>query len=298
MSDENGTSVSQDEREYIQDPIEDTEEMKKVFVRGINNDKTKEEVCKFFEDLMGGKVEAQIIVNKDPKKPNFGFLTFQSSNTVDELLLRRKELTFAGRTLEVNRAVPKNMTAPGAHEKLKKLFVANLPRHDCSEDDLRKYFEDRHPPKYGTIENVQLIKKKDESGNKLEENKGYGFVIVSSEDMADKMQIQHATFDFKGRRVELKKSVSNSQGGRGGQGGGYGKGYGNQYSAQDFQQDTYGGNWDGGWYDYSTGWDGYGYGGGYGGGYGQQVPAGPTGGRGGRGGGRGGGNQRFAPYKR
>ena len=46
----------------------------------------------------------------------------------------------------------------------------------------------------------------------MEENKGYGFVIVSSEDMADKMAIQHATFEFKGRRVELKKSVSNTQG--------------------------------------------------------------------------------------
>jgi len=292
MSDgnENGTVSQEGEREYVQDPILDTEEMKKIFVRNVSNDKSKEEVCKFFEDLMGEKVDGQIIVNKDPKKPNFGFLTFQSSNSIDELLLRRKELNFAGRTLEVSRAVPKNMTNPGAHEKLKKLFIANLPRFDCSEDDLRKYFEDRHPPKFGTIENVQLIKKKDEAGNKLEENKGYGFVIVSSEDMADKMQIQHATFDFKGRRVELKKSVSNSQGGgRGGQ-----RGYNKAaYDNQEFQQDTYGGNWDG-WYDYSN-WDNYGYGGGYGGGYGQ-VPAAPAG-RGGRGGGRG-GKQRFNPYQR
>ena len=209
---ENGTAGSQEGQEYIHDPILDTEEMKKIYVRGIPNDKTKEDLTKFFEDLAGEKIEAQIITNKDPKKPNFGFVTFQSSQTVDEIFLKRKELNFHGRTLDVSRAVPKNITTPGAHEKLKKLFVANLPKFDCSEDDLRKYFEARHNPKYGTIESVQLIKKKDDQGNKMEENKGYGFVIVSSEDMADKMAIQHATFEFKGRRVELKKSVSNTQG--------------------------------------------------------------------------------------
>ena len=86
-----------------------------------------------------------------------------------------------------------------------------MPKFNCSEEDLKKYFEDRHQAKYGTIESVQLIKKKDDAGNKTEENKGYGFVLVSTEDMADKMAIQHATFEFGGRRVELKKSVPTTE---------------------------------------------------------------------------------------
>jgi len=287
MSDgnENGDA----EREYIQDPICDTEEMKKIYVRGVPNDKSKEDLQKFFEDFTGETAEVQIITNKDPKKPNFGFVTFQTCKCVDEIILKRKELNFHGRTLDVNRAVPKNNTSPGAHEKLKKLFVANLPKFDCSEDDLRKYFEDRHPTKYGTIESVQLIKKKDEAGNKMEENKGYGFVMVSNEDMADKMAIQHATFEFKGRRVELKKSVSTNQE-RGGRGqGGFNKG--------GFQQSYGGGDYQGG-YGGAGGWDPSWYGAGYGGwdgGYGGAPQA--AGGRGGGRGGRGGG-QRFQPYKR
>ena len=50
-------------------------------------------------------------------------------------------------------------------------------------------------------------------GNKTEENKGFGFVMVSSEDMADKMAIQHATFEFGGRKIELKKSSPPGEGG-------------------------------------------------------------------------------------
>ena len=73
-----------------------------------------------------------------------------------------------------------------------------------------EYFEKRHPKEFGTLESVQLLKeekRKDEEGNKLEENTGFGFVMVSSEDMADKMAIQHASFEFGGRKIELKKPL-------------------------------------------------------------------------------------------
>ena len=90
------------------------------------------------------------------------------------------------------------------------MFIANLPK-TSTEDEIRLYFEARHPKKYGTIETVQLIKKKDEAGNKTDESKGYGFVMVSSEDMADKLAIQHATFTLGGRKIELKKSVPTSK---------------------------------------------------------------------------------------
>jgi len=170
----------------------------------------------------------------------------------------------------------------------KKLFIANLPKFDCSEEGLLQYFNQRHPKKYGTIESIQLIKKKDADGTKLQENKGFGFVMVSSEDLADKMAIQHATFEFGGRKVELKKSVPTNEG-RGGRRGG--RGGGNQmqggmapYGGGGYDYWGYGGGYGGGY----AGYDGYGYGG-WGGGYG----AGAGGNRGGRGGGRGG---RFQPY--
>jgi len=303
-SDQYANTTDQKEVPYIHDPICDTEEMRKIFVGGITPESKEEELQQLFERVSGGQVTDKVIIRKDPSKNSvFGFVTFATSEQVDEVLLKRSELTFNNRNLDVNRAVPKSNTNSGAHEKLKKLFVANLPKTNCSEDDLREYFEARHPKKYGIIESVQLIKKKDEQGNKTTENKGFGFVMVSSEDMADKMAIQHATFEFKGRKIELKKSVPNteggggggrgrgaSRGGRGGNRGGYDQSGGAGYGA--------GGYGAGGGYDYSGGY------GGYGGGYGS-YDYGSAGGYGGYGappargaarGGRGRGASRYTPY--
>ncbi|XP_057302574.1 heterogeneous nuclear ribonucleoprotein A0-like [Hydractinia symbiolongicarpus] len=287
--------VEGQETGYIHEPILDTEEMRKMFVGGISPESKDEELKAFFESMCDGKVSDHVIIRKDTeKKSHFGFITFETSQMVDEVLLKREELKFDNRVLDVNRAVPRNNTSPGAHEKTKKLFIANLPKFNCTEEELKKYFDARHDPKYGTIESIQLIKKKDEQGNKLEENKGYGFIMVSSTDMADKMAIQHATFDYGGRRIELKKSVPTTEGGgsRGGRGGGRGAG-GQRGGGQQGGYGGYGGYGGAPAYGYGD-WDGYGYNydyyGGYGGGYGQ--PQGQ--GRGGRGGAYGRG--RYAPY--
>ena len=199
--------------ELITDSILDTEEMKKLFVGGIPHDSKDDDLKAFFEKICCGSVTDHVIIRKDKENKNhFGFVTFASSPLVDVVLSKRKELIFNGKNLDVNRAVPKNNSSPGAHEKTKKLFIANLPKNGCSEEDLKKYFEARHDKKYGCIESVQLIKKKDDKGNKTDENKGFGFVMVSSEDMADKMAIQHAVFEFGGRKIELKKSVPTGEG--------------------------------------------------------------------------------------
>jgi len=277
--------------EMIRDDILDTEEMKKLYVRGIPKDATDEEFKEFMETHSGGSVTDVAVIRKDgEQKYHFGFVTFAESELIDELLLKRDDLKFKENTLNVNRAVPKANSTPGAMDKTKKLFIANVPKAGVSEDDLMQYFKARHAEKYGTIESIELVKKKDEEGNKTEENRGFGFVMVSSEDMADKMCIQHATFEFGGRKIELKKSSPPGEGGRGGgrggrggrgqkMGGGYGGGYGG-----------YGGYGGG----YAAG--GYGAYGGYGaGGYGG-YGAGGYGGYGAGGYGAGGYGQRYSPY--
>merc|ERR1719419_1562242 len=300
---ENGTTevhdadikdVKETPTEFIRDSILDTEEMKKLFVGGIAQDAKDEELKAFFENICNGTVTDHVIIRKDKeKKSHFGFVTFASSELVDLVLSKRKELIFNGKNLEVNRAVPKNNNSPGAHEKTKKLFIANLPKNGCTEEDLKKYFEARHDQSIGCIESVQLIKKKDEKGNKTDENKGFGFVMVSSEDLADKMAIQHATFEFGGRKIELKKSVPNEGapqgkrgGGRGGSRGGSARGGrgGGQFGGAPYGNyggygGGYGQEWDPyyGYYDYTNYPP-------YGGGYGAPAP---------RGRGRG---QRYQPY--
>jgi len=287
------SAVEPTEQEFISDSILQTEEMKKLFVSGISVDAKDDDLKSFFEALCGGKVTDHVIIKKEgERKSHFGFITFESSVLIDEILLKRSELIFNGKTLDVNRAVPKNNITPGAHEKTKKLFIANLPKNNCCEDDLKSYFEERHPKKYGTVEEIQLIKKKDEKGNKTDENKGYGFVMVSSEDMADKMAIQHATFEFGGRKIELKKSVPTQGSADGGRTGGRGRGSasrggkGGNYHQLPSYGGGYGGFGSGGWGDYYSGYADYGYPS-YGGGYGYAAP--PRGGIRGRG-------QRFNPY--
>ena len=194
--------------EMIRDDILDTEEMRKLFVSGIPKEATDEEFKEFMESHCEGSVTEVAVIRKDgdQKKYTFGFATFAESELIDKLLLKKADLKFKGSQLNVNRAVPKNNNAPGAQDRTKKLFIANLPTTGVTEDDLMKYFKQRHPEEYGTIESVELVKKKDAEGNKTEENKGFGFIMVSSEDMADKMCIQHAGFELGGRKIELKKS--------------------------------------------------------------------------------------------
>jgi len=274
--------------EYIRDEVLANEEMRKVFIGGVPTDAKDDEIKALLETTSGGAISDFQIVRKDNQKVPFGFAVFETSEQVDDLLLARESLSLNGKTLDVNRAVPKDNTWVGAREKTKKLFIANLPK-DTNEDDLMNYFKKRHPEKYGTIESLQLIKEKNDDGSRKDINKGYGFVFVSSQDMADKMAIQHMTFEFGGRKIELKKSVVSGRGGRGrGRGGMMRGGHGGGFQGG-YPQGGYGG--------YGGGYDGYGAGGfaydswggdygagGYGGGYG---PGGyPAGGQG----------HRFTPY--
>jgi len=284
--------MAEHDEEYVREECLNNDEMRKVFVAGIPSDAQNDALKSWFEGICGGTVTDCHIVRKEgqsEKKNLIGFVTFATSELVDEVLLKRGSLTFNGKELEVNRAVPKTITWMGAHEKTKKLFIANLPR-DAKEDELEAYLKARHPKKYGLIEKVQLIKVKNPDGSRQDVNKGYGFIFVSSEDMADKMAIQHATFTYGGRKIELKKNVTSGgagEGGRGrgrgrggdkgmrgggGRGGGQFQGYGGGYDGGYGGQQQYGGGYDAGGYGAGGGYDasgGYGTGGGYGaGGYG------------------------------
>jgi len=289
--------------EHVHDAIVDTEVMKKLFISKIHMSVTDDELKCFLEGVCGGSItELQIIRKPDAKSYHYGYLTFDTSNLIDELIHKEKDLILKGMTLEVNRAPPKDPNQKGSpRTRTKKLFVAGVPKSGLVEDDLKQYLECRHNTKYGTIESVQFIKKKDEAGKLLDENKGFGFVTVSSEHLADTMAIQHASIEVNGIKLEMKKSDSDrsatggprgGRGGRGGQRGGRGAAH-------------YGGGY--------GGYGAYGYGGGYGGwggvysydsygGYPQYPQYGVSsavrgrGGKDGRGGARGGRGKRFAPY--
>merc|ERR1712055_277121 len=139
--------MGENEVQFIREETLDNEEMRKIFVSGIPSDAQDAEFKTFFEGICGGTVTDSQIVRKEgqsEKKNLFGFVTFETSELVDEVLLKRGSLNFNGKELDVNRAVPKNNTWVGAHEKTKELFIANLPK-DAKEDDIKSYFKFRHP---------------------------------------------------------------------------------------------------------------------------------------------------------
>jgi len=265
--------------------ILDSENMKKLFVSKVPLDVTEDELKLFLEGICGGKITDMTIIRKpDAKTYHFGFLVFETSQLVDEVIFKEKELIFKGTTLQVNRACPKGEYQTGAHHKTKKLFVAGIPKTGVTEEELKKHLDLIHDSKYGTIESVQFVKVKDEEGKITEENKGFGFITVSSEHLADTMSIQHASLEFNGHSLKMRKSDRDGKLGSRGRGGG------------GFQYGNYGGDSGYGGYGGYGGWGGYGYYGSYGvyPQYGVSSAVRGRGGKGGLGGDRGG--KRFAPY--
>jgi len=267
--------------------ILDSEDMKKLFVSKIPLDVTDEEVKSFLEGICGGNITEMTVIHKPGAKTyNFGFFIFESSHLVDEVIYKEKELILNNTTLQVNRACPKNEYQTGAHHKTKKLFVAGVPKSGITEEELKQHFDSIHDSKYGTVESVQFVKVKDEEGKVTEENKGFGFVIVSSEHLADTMSIQHATLEFNGHSLKMKKSDRDGKPGQGGRGRGRGA----------YQYGGYGGFGGYGGYGGYGGWGGYGYYDSYGvyPQYGVSSAVRGRGGKSGRGGGRG--SKRPTPY--
>jgi len=292
--------------ELVHDAIIDTEVMKKLFISKIHISVTDEELQSFLESICGGSItELQIIRKPDAKSYHYGYLTFDTSNLIDELIHKEKELILKGMTLEVNRAPPKDPNQKGSpRTRTKKLFVAGVPKSGLAEEDLKQYLECRHDTKYGTIESVQFIKKKDEAGKLLDENKGFGFVTVSSEHLADTMAIQHSSIEVNGIKLEVKKSDSDRSSGGGSRGGRGGGQRGGQRGGRGAAQ--YGGGYGYGAYGYGGAYNHGGWGGVYSydnyGGYHQYPQYGVSsavrgrGGKDGRGGARGGRGKRFTPY--
>ncbi len=101
------------------------------------------------------------------------------------------------------------------------IYVGNLS-HDVTEDDLRQAFE-----AFGKVESVNIIKDKF-SG----ESKGFGFVLMPSDEEARAAIAGANNQDIKGRNVnvaEARPRVENRRGGSGGGGnrrGGFGGGRG------------------------------------------------------------------------
>merc|ERR1712226_95845 len=174
-----------------------------MFVGGLDKETSDEEFRALFESF--GEINEAAIIKKDDSKSDrlFGFITFAKCDDLDDCLLARPH-KYKEKELDVKRAVPKGQFDGTGHFKVKKLHLGNIPeKFDTA--GLLKYLKSRHPKKYGAIEEVDILKAKDESGNATEKNRGFGFITVSSEDFADRIAIAESKFTLDGNALELAK---------------------------------------------------------------------------------------------
>ncbi|XP_058396872.1 heterogeneous nuclear ribonucleoprotein A0 [Diceros bicornis minor] len=283
----------------------------KLFIGGLNVQTSESGLRGHFE-AFGTLTDCVVVVNPQTKRSRcFGFVTYSNVEEADAAMAASPHAV-DGNTVELKRAVSREDSArPGAHAKVKKLFVGGL-KGDVAEGDLIEHFS-----QFGTVEKAEIIADK-QSGKK----RGFGFVYFQNHDAADKAAVVKF-HPIQGHRVEVKKAVPkedihsggggggsrSSRGGRGGRGRGGGRdqnglskgggGY-NSYGG-------YGGGGGGGYNAYGGGGGGSSYGGSdYGNGFGgfgsysqHQSSYGPmkSGGGGGGGGSSWGGRSNSGPYR-
>ncbi|XP_005333266.2 heterogeneous nuclear ribonucleoprotein A0 [Ictidomys tridecemlineatus] len=282
----------------------------KLFIGGLNVQTSESGLRGHFE-AFGTLTDCVVVVNPQTKRSRcFGFVTYSNVEEADAAMAASPHAV-DGNTVELKRAVSREDSArPGAHAKVKKLFVGGL-KGDVAEGDLIEHFS-----QFGTVEKAEIIADK-QSGKK----RGFGFVYFQNHDAADKAAVVKF-HPIQGHRVEVKKAVPkedihagggggsrSSRGGRGGRGRGGGrdqnglsKGGGGGYNSYG----GYGGGGGGGYNAYGGGGGGSSYGGSdYGNGFGgfgsysqHQSSYGPMKSGGGGGGGSSwGGRSNSGPYR-
>ncbi|XP_030068099.1 heterogeneous nuclear ribonucleoprotein A0 [Microcaecilia unicolor] len=189
----------------------------KLFIGGLNVQTTEAGLREHFETY-GQLTDCVVVVNPQTKRSRcFGFVTYSSSDEADAAMAASPHVV-DGNNVELKRAVSREDSAkPGAHAKVKKLFVGGL-KEDVAEEDLIAHFL-----QFGPVEKAEIIADK-QSGKK----RGFGFVYFENHDSADKAAVVKF-HPIHGHRVEVKKAVpkediqsgpgrSSRGGGRGGRG--------------------------------------------------------------------------------
>ncbi|XP_055286495.1 heterogeneous nuclear ribonucleoprotein A0 [Moschus berezovskii] len=237
----------------------------KLFIGGLNVQTSESGLRGHFE-AFGTLTDCVVVVNPQTKRSRcFGFVTYSNVEEADAAMAASPHAV-DGNTVELKRAVSREDSArPGAHAKVKKLFVGGL-KGDVAEGDLIEHFS-----QFGTVEKAEIIADK-QSGKK----RGFGFVYFQNHDAADKAAVVKF-HPIQGHRVEVKKAVPkedihsggggggsrSSRGGRGGRGRGGGRDQNGLSKGGGGGYNSYGGYGGGG-----GGYNAYGGGGGGGSSYG------------------------------
>lgn len=171
----------------------------KLFIGGLNVQTSESGLRGHFE-AFGTLTDCVVVVNPQTKRSRcFGFVTYSNVEEADAAMAASPHAV-DGNTVELKRAVSREDSArPGAHAKVKKLFVGGL-KGDVAEGDLIEHFS-----QFGAVEKAEIIADK-QSGKK----RGFGFVYFQSHDAADKAAVVKF-HPIQGHRVEVKKAAAETR---------------------------------------------------------------------------------------
>uniref|UniRef100_A0A8C5X8S9 Heterogeneous nuclear ribonucleoprotein A0 n=1 Tax=Malurus cyaneus samueli TaxID=2593467 RepID=A0A8C5X8S9_9PASS len=180
----------------------------KLFIGGLNVQTTEAGLREHFA-AYGTLTDCVVVLNPQTKRSRcFGFVTYSAVEEADAAMAASPHAV-DGNAVELKRAVSREDSAkPGAHAKVKKLFVGGL-KGDVGEGDLVQHFS-----QFGPVEKAEIIADK-QSGKK----RGFGFVYFQNHDAADKAAVVKF-HPIQGHRVEVKKAVPKEDIQAGGGGGG------------------------------------------------------------------------------
>lgn len=175
------------------------EYMRKLFLGGLNYATTEETIRNYFEKW-GEIVDCVVMRNPNTKvSRGFGFVTFGSSESVDECQ-RNRPHKIDNRSIQPKRAVPRDLISePNSEASVRKVFISGL-KDDVTDDDLRNHFE-----QYGTITDILVVLDKE-----TKKSRGFGFVEFDDYDPVDKI-IMEKHHEIMGKRVNIKKAISKDQ---------------------------------------------------------------------------------------
>ena len=185
--------------------MESEEQERKLFVGGLNKIQTDEDSLRAFFINYGGIIDCTIMRDADKQSRGFGFVLFDNSSSVDDIINLRKEgknFTLDDHHIEVKRALPKVPGGTAGSSRTgglnRKIFVGGLPNCAC-DDDLKMYFG-----KFGKVLETELLRDRDT--NRL---RGFAFVTFDDEDSADKC-IQRRTHEICKKICEVKRAQTRS----------------------------------------------------------------------------------------
>lgn len=173
------------------------EALRKLFAGGLDRNTTDETFRQHFEQF-GTIVDLVIIKDKvTQQSKGFGFVTYDSSLAVKSALEGRPHI-IDERTVEVKRAIPREDNTATAHQRTKKLFLGGLPSN-VTEEDITNFFDENYSG-HGTVEKCDLIRNRETN-----EVRGFAFLELSTEDMADVVIITDPKPTVCGKKIEIKK---------------------------------------------------------------------------------------------